>query len=102
MRRLALLRILILVFSATPTAAFASLDVVYVNGTVLTVDDHFSVAGGFAVESGRFVALGDSARIQKLAGSETKVVDLWGRTVLPGPISKTDTHRESLRVLRGT
>ncbi len=94
MRRLALLRIPIVVFSAMSTAAFASPDVVYVNGTVLTVDDQFSIAGGFSVESGRFVAVGDSAGIQKLAGGKTKVVDLGGRTVIPGLI---DNHNHFVR-----
>ena len=78
MRRLALLRILIVVFSTTSTAVFASPDVVYVNGKVLTVDDQFSIAGGFAVVNGRFVAVGDSASVQKLADGKTKVVDLGG------------------------
>jgi predicted amidohydrolase YtcJ len=94
MRRLALLRILIVVFSTTSTAAFASPDVVYVNGKVLTVDDQFSIAGGFAIESGRFAAVGDSAGIQKLADGKTKVVDLGGRTVIPGLI---DNHNHFIR-----
>ena len=62
MRRLALLRILIVVFSTTSTAVFASPDVVYVNGKVLTVDDQFSITGGFFAESGRFVAVDESAK----------------------------------------
>ena len=94
MRLIALLRILIVVFSTTSTAALASPDVVYVNGKVLTVDDHFSIAGGFAIESDRFAAVGDSAEIQKLAGGKTKVVDLGGRTVIPGLI---DNHNHFSR-----
>ena len=58
------------------------------------MDDQFSIAGGFAVESGRFVAVGDSAGIQKLAGGKTKVVDLGGRTVIPGLI---DNHNHFIR-----
>jgi hypothetical protein len=51
-----------------------------VNGKVLTVDDQFSIAGGFAVESGRFVAVGDSAGIQKLAdGTAFQDIPRWRR-----------------------
>ena len=37
-----------------------------------------------AVAGGKFAAIGKSADIRKLAGPATRVVDLRGRTVIPG------------------
>lgn len=59
-------------------------DTVYVNGHILTVDKAFSVAQGVAVKDGRFLAVGSSAEVQNYVGPATRVVDLQGRTVIPG------------------
>jgi len=71
-------------------------DAVYVNGSIVTVDDRFSIAEAFAVSNGRFVSVGSNAQIGAIAGSATQVIDLAGRTVLPGFI---DTHAHT--VFRG-
>lgn len=62
---------------------------VFVNGKVATVDDDFSIAEAFAVDDGRFTAVGSNDEIRMLAGEGTEVVDLGGRTVIPGLI---DSH----------
>jgi predicted amidohydrolase YtcJ len=53
----------------------------YINGKIVTVDADFSIADAFVVSGGRFTAVG---RAEELTGTATRVVDLGGRTVLPG------------------
>ncbi len=65
------------------SAALAA-DVVYVNGKIVTVDPAFSIAQAAAVRDGRFVAVGTNDDVRGLAGDETTVVDLRGKTMLPG------------------
>ncbi|GIH73011.1 amidohydrolase [Sphaerimonospora thailandensis] len=59
-------------------------DLLFVNGDVLTVDAEFSVAQAVAVREGRILAVGETAEIEALAGPHTRVIDLAGRTLLPG------------------
>jgi predicted amidohydrolase YtcJ len=54
------------------------------NGQILTVDDRFSIAEAVAIGDDRITAVGTSADIAALAGPSTRVIDLRGRTVLPG------------------
>ena len=79
--------------AAVATAAETA-DIVLVNGKVLTVDDRFSVAQAVAVKGDRVLATGSSAEIGKLAGPQTRRVDLKGKTVIPGLI---DNHAHFLR-----
>ena len=64
-------------------------DLVLVHGSVLTVDAKDSVAQALAVRGGRIVAVGTDARVMRLVGSKTRVIDLHGRAATPGMI---DTH----------
>ncbi|GAA2475764.1 amidohydrolase [Streptomyces longisporus] len=57
---------------------------VLTGGQVLTVDDGFTVAEGVAVRGRTVVAVGGDAEMRALAGPGTRVVELGGRTVLPG------------------
>jgi predicted amidohydrolase YtcJ len=59
-------------------------DTVLVNGHVITVDASFSIAQAVAIRDGRFTAVGSDAAIRKLAGPNTKTIDLRGQTVIPG------------------
>ncbi|QDT35101.1 amidohydrolase [Thalassoglobus polymorphus] len=74
--------------SCLPVYAAAP-DIVFVNGKIVTVDDDFSIAEAFAIEDDRIVGVGSNADILKLKTETSKVVDLQGRTVLPGLI---DSH----------
>ena len=75
----------VLAFALAPVAALAQdADTVYVNGNVYTVDEAFSTATAFAVKDGEFVYVGDDAGARAHAGPRTFVVDLDGRTVIPG------------------
>jgi predicted amidohydrolase YtcJ len=69
-------------------------DTVLVNGKVLTVDTQFSTREALAVRDGKIAAVGSNAEIRKLSGPKTVVVDLQGRTVIPGLI---DSHMHALR-----
>src|SRR4051812_5276050 len=54
------------------------------NGKILTVDPSFSIAQAVAVNGDTITAVGNTADIVKLAGPNTQVIDLKGRTVVPG------------------
>ncbi|MEU4164720.1 amidohydrolase [Actinoplanes sp. NPDC026670] len=62
----------------------AAPDLILFNGTVFTVDKRFSVAQAVAVSDGHIVAVGDDDAVRCLAGPSTRMIDLAGRTVLPG------------------
>ena len=59
-------------------------DTIYVNGRVYTVDALFTQASAFAIRDGEFVYVGDDAGAREHAGPRTFVVDLDGKTVIPG------------------
>jgi predicted amidohydrolase YtcJ len=58
-------------------------------GKVLTMDANRSVASAVAVYGNRIVAIGDDASVSSYIGPDTKVVELAGRSVVPGFI---DAH----------
>lgn len=66
-------------------------DQIHVNGVVHTMDRANSTVEAFAVSRGRFSFVGSSRDAMSLAGPETEVHDLGGRTVLPGFI-ETHSH----------
>jgi predicted amidohydrolase YtcJ len=69
-------------------------DTILVNGKIVTVDARSSVQQALAVHDGKITALGGSADVRKLAGPSTRVIDLGGRTVIPGLI---DSHLHAIR-----
>jgi len=80
-------------FLAGPAPAQTA-DIILVNGKILTLDERSSVQQALAVSDGRVSSLGRSADIMKLAGRKTRVVNLRGRTVIPGLI---DSHIHAIR-----
>jgi predicted amidohydrolase YtcJ len=88
-----LLRVLVAVLLCLPAPA-ADADLILHNGKVVTVDAAFRVVESIAIKGGRITATGTSAAI--LRGERTprtRVVDLGGKTVLPGLI---DAHVHAL------
>ena len=80
---------------AAPAAAQAQApDTILVNGKIVTVDDRFTIAQALAVKGGRIAKVGTSAEIEALKGASTRVIDLGGRTVIPGLI---DNHAHWVR-----
>src|SRR5215475_2056654 len=69
-------------------------DTILINGKILTVDERFSTQQAIAVRDGKIFALGKTADIQKLAAPTSRVIDLQGRTVIPGLI---DSHLHGIR-----
>lgn len=59
-------------------------DLVLRNGTVLTLDPLGRRAEAVAARDGRIVAVGSDRTISMLIGERTDVVDLHGRTAIPG------------------
>jgi predicted amidohydrolase YtcJ len=57
---------------------------IFTGGNVLTVDADFSAAEAIAVRGNRILAVGNDAEVRKAAGDGAKIIDLQGRTVLPG------------------
>ena len=76
------------------TAAAQSVDSVLFNGKVLTVDADFSMREALAIAHGKVFATGTSADMKKLADGRTRLIDLGGRTVIPG---LTDGHIHGVR-----
>ena len=66
-------------------------DLTFVNGRIHTMDDAGSVVSAVSIRNGRFVAVGSAAN----PGPGAKVVNLHGRTVVPGLI-ESHTHFVSL------
>ncbi|MDD3212961.1 MAG: amidohydrolase [Eubacteriales bacterium] len=64
-------------------------DTIFTNGKVLTVDAADSVAGAVAVRDDRIAYVGDSDTALRYAGPKTEMIDLAGRTLVPGFI---DAH----------
>lgn len=69
-------------------------DTVLFNGKILTVDKDFSVQQALAIGHGQVLASGTSAAMKKLAGDKARLIDLGGRTVIPG---LTDGHIHGIR-----
>lgn len=65
-------------------------DIVFKNGNVYTADDRAPQAQAIAVLDDRIVFVGTNETAQKFVGPNTRVIDLKGKTVLPG---FTDAHQ---------
>ncbi len=64
-------------------------DQILLDGKILTVDDDFSIAQAVAVAGDKILAVGTNEDIRGLAGPATRIIELDGRTVIPGLI---DNH----------
>lgn len=76
------------------SSSLHSAEVVLMNGNILKVDAQFGEASALAVDSGRIVAIGSDTEVTRHITSDTQVVDLKGRTVIPGLI---DNHMHLIR-----
>jgi predicted amidohydrolase YtcJ len=70
----------------------APADTLFVNGKIVRFDE--PVAAALAVRAGRIVAIGSEQELREQRGPETRVIDLAGRTVIPGLI---DSHIHAIR-----
>ncbi|MBS0355924.1 MAG: amidohydrolase [Proteobacteria bacterium] len=72
----------------------ATADVILRNGRFTTLDTSKPTASAVAIKDGKFLAVGDEAEIQPFADSSTRVIDLKGRSALPGLV---DNHTHVVR-----
>ena len=94
-RRLGRALLLTLLALLIPAGAGAQgVDTLLLDGKVVTLDRASSVHEALAVRDGTIVAVGRSADLRALAGPGTRVIDLQGRTVIPGLI---DSHMHAIR-----
>ena len=76
--------VLMLWFATAEVTAQDGADTIYLNGNIYTVDPDFSTATAFAIKDGSFIYVGDDIGARAHAGPLTFVVDLDGKTVIPG------------------
>ena len=68
-----------------------------INGKVVTVDSENSIREAIAVKGNKILRVGSNNDVKGLIDSKTKVIDLDGKTVLPGFI---DSHVHAFGVGR--
>ena len=90
----AILLVLALFAAAAGPAGAQVPDTVLVNGKIVTVDDRFTIAQALAIKGERILKVGTTAQVEALRGPQTRVIDLAGRTVIPGLI---DNHAHWVR-----
>ena len=64
-------------------------DTIYLNGTILTINDTLPTAEAVAVKDGKILAVGPEVEVLKTVGESTKKINLAGKTMLPGFV---DSH----------
>jgi predicted amidohydrolase YtcJ len=64
------------------------------NGRIATVDGPRPFVQAVAIQDGRFLAVGSDDEVMRLRGAKTEVIDLGGRTVIPG---LNDSHMHPIR-----
>src|SRR5262245_19124654 len=70
-------------------------DVIVRNGRIATQDERRSFASAVAIKDDRFLAVGADTEVMPYKGAATQVIDVGGRTVIPG---LNDSH---LHIIRG-
>jgi len=81
--------------SQTPPPVVAAADSIYFGGNIITINDVAPAAEALAVKDGKIFAVGAKADVLKTQGEATKLVDLGGKTLLPGFV---DGHGHFLNV----
>lgn len=64
-------------------------DTIFKNGVVLTMDSDNTICQAVAVKNNKIIAVGDNEFVESFGGSDTEIVELNGRTLMPGFI---DAH----------
>ena len=70
-------------------------DLILINGRIATINDNQNFVSSVAIKDGIFIAVGNNDDSLSYKGDNTKVIDLNGRTVIPG---LNDSH---LHIIRG-
>src|SRR5262245_16486895 len=83
------LPLMLVALSLTGAGAPVEADLILTGGKIITVAQAFSIREAIALKGDRVLAVGSVNDIASLKGSSTRVIDLRGRTLMPGLI---DTH----------
>lgn len=59
-------------------------DIIFYNGSVITVNENNDICEAVATRNGKIIYVGDNKGAEKYKGEYTKVIDLAGRTLMPG------------------
>ncbi|MBD3207432.1 amidohydrolase family protein [Candidatus Bathyarchaeota archaeon] len=70
-------------------------DLILIEGKIITVDHEDTLVEAVAIKDGKILATGTSGEISEIAGSNTKIIDLKGKTAMPGIID-SHTHPSSI------
>jgi predicted amidohydrolase YtcJ len=70
-------------------------DLALINGKIVTVDVEGTIVEAVAMRDGRIIHTGSTEEVRMLVGDRTRVINLEGRTVLPGIID-SHTHPSHL------
>ncbi|MGE5838303.1 MAG: amidohydrolase, partial [Deltaproteobacteria bacterium] len=70
-------------------------DTIILNGRIATLDTKSRFVSAVAIKGGRFMAVGPEKEVMACRGDKTQVIDVKGRTVIPG-LNDSHTH-----VIRG-
>jgi len=94
-RRLVLLAALTAAVATAPARAqVPTADTILVNGKVISLAGTSSVVQAVAIRGDKILAVGSNEDIRKRVDARTKVIDLGGRTAMPGLM---DSHIHALR-----
>jgi len=94
MKRLSVLgRIVVVLVALLPCESLFASDTILLHGHIYTENPKTPWAEALAITGGRIEAVGSDAEISRYRQSQTKVVDLQGRTVIPGIV---DIHEHVL------
>jgi predicted amidohydrolase YtcJ len=80
--------VFLVLFQCSPIGA-AEADLILYNGKIVTVNSDFSIEQAMAVKGNRILQVGNNEDILRLKTNTTEVLNLDGKTVLPGFI---DSH----------
>ncbi len=69
-------------------------DLILTNGKIVTVDQNFTIGQAVAVSGDKILAVGTDKKIMRYAGDDTRIIDLIGKTVIPG-IIESHLHPET-------
>ena len=72
------------IYACSSSSPPIQVDTVYLNGTVVTVNEAGTTAEAVATRGDEIIAVGNNSEIEALAGRSTRVVNLEGKTMLPG------------------
>lgn len=75
-----------LFFTCNDTNQNKQADLILTNGKIITLNEAQPEAEAIAIQNGRITHIGTKAEVERMAGSQTKKIDLKGSTAVPGLI----------------